>query len=90
MWRGRWQHIDVAVKEMHTSSSTYDKLVSLAEELNSPESATHKEAVAGVIKEVRPYGGVPYGCRTAGRLCWLRKCAARVVGLGGAFAPTAR
>eukprot|EP00198_Chlamydomonas_reinhardtii_P005376 XP_001694712.1 predicted protein [Chlamydomonas reinhardtii] len=26
VWRGRWHHIDVAVKEMHTDSASYDKL----------------------------------------------------------------
>ena len=30
VWRGRWHHIDVAVKEMHTDSASYDKLVSIA------------------------------------------------------------
>ncbi|KAG2495761.1 hypothetical protein HYH03_006010 [Edaphochlamys debaryana] len=52
VWRGRWHHIDVAVKEMHPKTASFDKLVSIAKDLSSPESARSNEVLAGVIKEV--------------------------------------
>ncbi|GFR45345.1 hypothetical protein Agub_g6714 [Astrephomene gubernaculifera] len=52
VWRGRWHHIDVAVKEMHPTSASFGKLVSIAKDLSSPESARSSEVLAGVVKEV--------------------------------------
>ncbi len=35
VWRGRWHHIDVAVKEMHPKSTSFSRLAELAKDMQS-------------------------------------------------------
>ncbi|GIM07965.1 hypothetical protein Vretimale_12047, partial [Volvox reticuliferus] len=51
VYRGRWHHIDVAVKEMHPSSASFTHLASIGKDLSAHDPAS-TEDLAGLIKEV--------------------------------------
>ncbi|GLI70654.1 hypothetical protein VaNZ11_015590, partial [Volvox africanus] len=51
VYRGRWHHIDVAVKEMHPTSASFGHLASIGKELSAHDPAS-AEDLAGLIKEV--------------------------------------
>ena len=50
VFRGRWHHIDVAVKEMHPQSSSFSRLASIAQDLTHTGQSTVLE---GIMKEVQ-------------------------------------
>ncbi|GLC52106.1 hypothetical protein PLESTB_000583400 [Pleodorina starrii] len=52
VYRGRWHHIDVAVKEMHPSSASFNQLESVVQDLSCSDSASARQNLANLIREV--------------------------------------